>query len=277
MKKIVKVWHVLTLFGLLFVFFPRTVSAANDMQLPAGVLISDDQGISLTKSEGYFFNLKQLFPGDRITREIDIKNKRDATIGVSMKIIPIKVSGPINLIKNIDMVIKYNDKVIFDGNLASQDKSIFKTGSEIQLGRIAANSDNRLHVELYVSPNIPIEDLINVESEAIVRWEVAALAIEDPKVDPFPEPSETEPSDTEPSDTEPSESVPIEVVDPPKIQPNPSVPDVPIVKPLDKPTIRPGYLPQLGEKADMLIILAIIAIAWTLYVYVFVYKKEIDT
>lgn len=187
MKKLVKVLSFLTMFGLLFVIFPNKVEAAKDTQLPKGVLVTDENGISLTKSEGYFFNVTNLFPGDTIKRELEIRNERSEAIGIDIDIVPISYSGPINLIKKTDMKWTYEDKVIFEGNLVNQDKKVYEKGSSIQLGKLPANSVKKIEIELYVNPEIPIKDLLNAESEAVVRWDVKASAdeIKKPTVKPL--------------------------------------------------------------------------------------------
>lgn len=176
MKKLVDLLIALTIFGLLFVISPGNVDAADNTELPKGVLLMDDNGVSLTKSEGYFFNLSNLFPGDKIVREIEIKNNRSEDIGIKINISPIKTTGPINLINMIDMKWTYGDKVIFNGNLANEGKKVYDQGSAVYLGKLPANSVQKLVVDLYVSSEIPIKDLLNEPSEAIVRWDVKATA-----------------------------------------------------------------------------------------------------
>lgn len=187
MKKLVKVIFVLTMFGLLFIICPKTVVLANETEIPKGVLVMDDRGVSLTKSEGYFFNLTDLFPGDTITREIEVKNDRSEDIGIVINVMPIKFTGPINLIKMIDMKWTYEDKVIFDGNLASESKKIADKGSSIYLGKLPANSVRHIVVDLDVSSDIPVKDLLNEPSEATVKWDVKATTedIKKPIVKPL--------------------------------------------------------------------------------------------
>ncbi|MEG0255831.1 LPXTG cell wall anchor domain-containing protein [Vagococcus sp.] len=187
MKKLVKVICFLTMFGLLFIIFPKKTDAAKEIEIPKGVLVTDNQGVSLTKSEGYFFNLKDLFPGDSVVREVEIKNNRSEEVGMKIDIVPLSFTGPVNLIKLIDMKWTYDDKVIFNGNLVSQDKNEFEKGSSIDLGKIPANTIRKLKIDLYVSPEITIKDLIKAESEAVVRWDVKATAndVKEPKVEPL--------------------------------------------------------------------------------------------
>ena len=187
MKKLVDLLIALTMFGLLFVISPGNVDAADNKEIPKGVLLMDDKGVSLTDVNGYFFNLTDLFPGDKIIREIEIRTDRSEDIGIKIDVVPIKFTGPINLIQKVDMKWTYEGKVIFEGNLANQSKKIVDKGSAVYFGKLPAKSVRKMVVELYVSPDIPIKDLMNESSEAVVRWDVKATAedIKEPVVKPL--------------------------------------------------------------------------------------------
>ncbi|MGO3732198.1 MAG: hypothetical protein ACTJHC_03360 [Vagococcus sp.] len=188
MKKFILSVSLFFLFML--IMHPVEMDAAKDIQLPKGVIVGDEQGGTITKNGNYFFKLKELFPGDYISRDIDIENKRNEPYELEMEIEPLEQKGPVNLIKDIEMKMTYNSDSIFKGNLVSEDKNETQVGSTINFGKIEPGSHQTVHIDLHVNPYIPLSNIKAAESMALVRWHFNFKSISDKTpVTPITKPS----------------------------------------------------------------------------------------
>lgn len=160
---------LLILLFLSLVFFPtRTIAEA--INLPEGFLISDDQGMSVTKNGGYFFKLNDLFPGDTVTRKLTIKSTSKEDHTLKMYLEPISNQGPADLLKNMEMQLTYDQQLIFDGNLVNQNKDIIDVGTEIDFGTIKGQSETTIDIVIDVQFDVPWEHFVKEQSKATVRW-----------------------------------------------------------------------------------------------------------
>lgn len=154
--------------------FPMKSEAADTTNLPDGFLIGDSQGINVTKSGGYFFNLDGLLPGDTITRNLVIQNTRSEDYNLKMVIQPISSTGPVDLIEKMTMAFTLDNQVVYDGNLVSQVANQTAEGTEIDFGVIKGNSTRTMSIDLAVKTDIPWEDFQKGTSTAKVKWTFVA-------------------------------------------------------------------------------------------------------
>lgn len=159
---------------ILFLITPTTAKAAEQINVPDGFLIGDDQGIAVTKTGGYFFNLEGLLPGDSITRNLVIQNTKKEDYTLKMSIQPISTVGPINLLEKITMEFNLGNQKIYDGNLVSENQDKTDQGTEIDLGTIAAGSEQTMTIDLKMKTDVPWEKFKAGESKAKVRWTFVA-------------------------------------------------------------------------------------------------------
>jgi LPXTG-motif cell wall-anchored protein len=159
---------------LLFLIAPPITEAAEQINVPDGFLIGDDQGITVTKTGGYFFNLEGLLPGDRITRNLIIQNTKKEDYTLKMLIEPVSTVGPINLLEKMTMEFNIGDRKIYDGNLVNEDQRKTDQGTEIDFGTIAAGSKQTMSIVLKMKTDVPWEKFKAGESKAKVRWTFVA-------------------------------------------------------------------------------------------------------
>ena len=201
MNRIRKLLVMLTM--LFFCLVAPALVDAEKINVPDGLLIGDDTGISVTEDGGYFFNLSDLMPGDTITRNLVIQNNRKDDYRLKMIITPKSHKGPINLIESMQMTFTYNGKMIYDGNLSSDEAGKTVDAREIDFGIVSAGSKQTMAIELKVLQNISFDEFMAGSSEAIVTWTFEADR--DKEVPPsLSEPEDpTAPSTSPPSTTKP--------------------------------------------------------------------------
>lgn len=174
--KVNRLKQLLSLCALCFfvLIAPINTEAAEQINVPDGFLIGDDQGITVTKTGGYFFNLEGLLPGDSITRNLVIQNTKKEDYTLKMVIEPISTVGPINLLETMTMTFNIGNQKIYDGNLVSEDQEKTNQGTEIDFGTIAAGSEQTMTIELKMKTDVPWEKFKAGESKAKVRWTFVA-------------------------------------------------------------------------------------------------------
>ena len=101
---------------------------------------------------------------------MNIKNDGTEEHSLKMYIEPVKNQGPANLLKNIDMVLDYNNQTIFDGNLVNQDKNNIREGTVVDFGVLSPKQEIKLAINMNVRNDIPWENFIKNKSFAVVRW-----------------------------------------------------------------------------------------------------------
>ncbi|WP_086348614.1 LPXTG cell wall anchor domain-containing protein [Candidatus Enterococcus clewellii] len=249
MNRIRKLLAVLTM--IFFCLAAPALVDAEEINIPDGFVIGDDQGLSVTENGGYFFNLSGLMPGDIITRNLVIQNNRSDDYRLKMIIAPKSHEGPVNLIESMSMVFMLNNKTIYDGNLSSNEQGETVESREIDFGVISAGSKQTMDIELKVLRNIPFDEFMSGPSEAIVTWTFIAERDE-----PLPSNS-TEPTEsTEPSVTQPT-------------TPSTTLPST------TKPS---GSYPSTGETVSKILLTlgGIFLIATVILVYLFYIRKDKD-
>mgnify|MGYP005982780083 CR=1 FL=1 len=205
---------------------PIQAQAAEQINIPEGFVIGDNQGISVTQDGGYFFNLDGLLPGDTITRDLIIQNTRNSDYSLKMIIEPVSSIGPVNLLEKMAMTFHYDGQALFDGNLVNDNGSTTES-KEVDFGTIQAGSTHTIQIKLKVKSDIPWEEFQAGESKAVTRWTFIAQSPE--------EPSDSS-SSSEPVDS--SSSVPVD----------PSSSST-----VAKPT---GSYPSTGDKPSSMLFLA---------------------
>ncbi|MBL1226777.1 LPXTG cell wall anchor domain-containing protein [Enterococcus sp. BWR-S5] len=215
MKQIRKLLAMLAM--IFFCLAAPVIVEAEEINIPDGFVIGDDQGLSVTENGGYFFNLSGLMPGDIITRNLVIQNNRSDDYRLKMIIAPKSHEGPVNLIESMSMKFTYSSTVIYDGNLSSDENGETVESRELDFGIIPAGSTQTMEIELKVLRNIPFDEFMSGPSEAIVTWTFMAERDTEPSTSDSTDPTTpstsdttgpTTPSTTQPSTTKPSGSYP---------------------------------------------------------------------
>lgn len=152
-------------------------ASAAETNLPDGFLIGEENGISVSKDGGYFFNLDDLRPGDHFKRKLIIKNFRDEAYDLKLVIEPKSKTGKIDLIENMSMQILLEDQEVYQGNLSTN-----KDGSkEVSFGLIEARSEKTVMIDLTMNDVEKWNQLyFSGPSEAEVEWQFIATYSEKP-------------------------------------------------------------------------------------------------
>ncbi|MGM0110198.1 hypothetical protein [Enterococcus sp. DIV0187] len=169
MKRLKRTIYFLLVMILSTISFQRV--SAIEANLPDGFLVGDENGISISKDGGYFFNLDDLQPGDTFKRKLIIRNFRDEAYDLKLVIQPKSKSGKIDLIENMSMRILSEEQEVFQGNLSTN-----KNGNkEVPFGLVSPRS------EKIVTINLRMNDVekwnqkyFSGPSEAEVYWQFIA-------------------------------------------------------------------------------------------------------
>lgn len=149
-----------------------TAGRAAAVGLPAGFLIGDQDGISVSADGEYIINAVGLMPGDVLTKAITIRDLTDnLETTLTMHAEPLETSGPIDLLDAIHLTLELVDNKgkttkLYDGRVrGDEDTNMIK--NPLQLGVYKTGDQATLNVRLVVDENIvPTEEL----SVAEVKW-----------------------------------------------------------------------------------------------------------
>ncbi|MCL2301128.1 MAG: hypothetical protein FWC27_13380 [Firmicutes bacterium] len=148
--------------------------AAETTQLPAGMLIGDQDGIHADAHGVYYIDARGLMPGDVIHKVITIQNlsqndtAAEAKIPytVSMMTEPLLTRGPVDLLDKVRLTIKLEGQVIYDGR-SRGDGPPDMTVTPLQLGTYELGARKILDVTLTVAPDMEVHE---EKSEADFKW-----------------------------------------------------------------------------------------------------------
>jgi hypothetical protein len=153
-----------------------SVSAAESTttNLPAGILIGDQDGIHVDAHGYYYIDARGLKPGDVITKTVTLQNleHNDRTpegkvpYTLSMTAEPLFSRGPVDLLDATHLTIKLDGRIIYDGTCRGNGNPNM-IEKALPLGDYAVGDRRQLDFTLTVDPNM---QLFEEKSEADFRW-----------------------------------------------------------------------------------------------------------
>ena len=177
---------VLCLCVLSVVISGTTVGAvpATTRNLPAGILIGDQDGIYVDANGYYYIEACDLNPGDVNYKKITVQNlsQNDRTpegkvpYVLSMTAEPLFFSGPVNLFDETNLIITLDGKLVYDGSCRG-DGNPNMIDNALPLGTYDVGDRHTLEFTITVSPDMP---RYWEKSQADFRWQFYAYkTIED--------------------------------------------------------------------------------------------------
>jgi len=169
---------LLLLFVFASVFSGTMASAAAEASvtnLPAGILIGDQDGIHVDAHGYYYIDARGLHPGDVIRKTVTVQNysKNDRSpegklpYVLSMTAEPLFSSGPVDLLDETHLAIRLDGKVIYDGPCRGNG-SPNMIDQALPLGIYAPGDQRTLAFTLTVSSDITLS--WDEKSEADFLW-----------------------------------------------------------------------------------------------------------
>jgi len=147
--------------------FSGTAVSAAATDLPPGVLIGDQNGIKVSVNGTYFINADALQAGDIITKQLTILNTESYGYDISMTAEPIDESGPLKLLDEVNLILKLDGNVIYDGRVRGDD-GVNMIRNALQLGNYQSGTQRTLDITLTVSPEM--KKYYWNASEALFKW-----------------------------------------------------------------------------------------------------------
>ena len=155
------------------VFSGATVSAAT-ANLPAGLLIGDNDGIHVSGDGNYFIYADNMRAGDVINKTLSIYNtENDKPFSLSMTAKPLFSEGRIDLLDRISLELKLNGNVIYSGRVRGTD-GVNMVDNALQLGKFAYNDRATMEIHLKLDEDIPIGYFYD-KNVAEVAWNFLAI------------------------------------------------------------------------------------------------------
>lgn len=169
---------ILSVLCIAVVLSGTTVSATAN-NLPAGFLIGDHDGISVTRDGEYFINAVELEPGDVITKTLTIRNTEEGTpFKLTMTAEPLQTTGPVDLLDVVHLELKLDGKVVYDGRIRG-DEGVNMIQNALNLGQYAYGDSKVMNIVLTVSEDMkPSKE----KSTADIGWRF--YAVRDEAADP---------------------------------------------------------------------------------------------
>ncbi|MGL4106844.1 hypothetical protein [Clostridium sp. LP20] len=117
---------------LIFIFITVTgVNPSAVSNTPPNVKLDGNaSGIVYIPEDEPFLMKNNMLPGDRITRTLEIENNYNVPYKLYLRAERVSPEDDQNLLDNLNLVITYNEEVIYDGNATGQDG----LSSDIDLG-----------------------------------------------------------------------------------------------------------------------------------------------
>lgn len=159
--------------------------AVKDTELPHGILIGDQDGISVDRYGYYYIDIRGLLPGENYRKTLTIQNletngrnpESQIAYTVTLASEPLFARGPVNLLDKVHMTIKLNGETIYDGRVRG-DGTPDMTETPLNLGVYAIGDRRTMEITLTVAPDMEMHE---EKSEADFRWHFyAARNVEAP-------------------------------------------------------------------------------------------------
>lgn len=149
-------------------------SAAEITELPSGVLIGDSDGIQVDSHGDYYIDVRNLKPGDIISKTITIQNldqessSAEAKIPYTVTMMAQKISaeGPLDLFDEVHLTLELEGKVVYEGSCRG-DGTPEMIDTPLDLGTYAIGDRKTLEVTLEVSHSMEMHEEI---SKADFKW-----------------------------------------------------------------------------------------------------------
>lgn len=144
----------------LFWLISLPVCAAAE-ELPSGMVIGDDQGISVRKNGEYLLEVNDVMPGKSWNSTISIINmEKDMSYHLSMLISPPTVTGSLDLSKAIQMTLRYEKTIVYQGPVSGISSDMNLQNKALDLGTFKAGDSRALEVELSLSGEYTKKDFV---------------------------------------------------------------------------------------------------------------------
>lgn len=146
-------------------------------------------GIVYIPGDEPFLLGKEMVPGDKITRTLEIKNKHNKSYKLYLKAQRVTPEENYDLLEAINLKITYKDKILYEGPVSGKEGM----KENIDLGTYKPGDEENLVAAVEFDSNISASDSNYWNKEAQVDWIFTAQATEDIS-NPVTPPSITGPS-----------------------------------------------------------------------------------
>jgi len=154
---------------------------AAEAELPPGVLIGDQSGLTVSESGEYFINADSLEAGDVITKQLEIRNLESYTYNIFMRAEPLEETGPLHLLNEVKCTLTLDGKVLYDGRVRG-DEGFNMILESLDLGTYESGKQRTLIIKLIVNPEM--KKYYWTASEAFFKWHFYAARPEEKSEQP---------------------------------------------------------------------------------------------
>lgn len=149
-------------------------------ELPQGMVIGDDKGITAQPNGDYFVNVTDVLPGKQWHTTISIVNmEKDVPYQLTMLVSPAEVSGSLDLSKAIQMTLTYEGKVVYQGPASGISETQSLQSTPLNLGTFSAGDSRALEVDYSLSGEYTKQDFVQKNSMDNV-WTFYAVKTSEP-------------------------------------------------------------------------------------------------
>jgi len=145
--------------------FSGTAASAAATNLPAGMLIGDQNGIRVDVDGAYFISADALEAGDVITKRLTIRNTEPYSYRLSMTAEPLEETGPLRLLDEVRCTLRLDGKVLYDGRVRGNDGADMIRNA-LDLGAYQSGGQKNLDITLTVNRDMRNDSA----SEAYFKW-----------------------------------------------------------------------------------------------------------
>jgi len=159
---------------LIVAVFSGPVAYAAATNLPAGILIGDQNGIQVSVDGEYFIDWEGLNASDTLTKRLNIHNMEPYSYKISMTAEPLEETGPLHLLDEVSVTLKLDGKVIYDGRVRGDD-GINMILNALDLGNYNSGDQRVLDISMKVDPDM--KKYYWKISEAFFKWNFYAVRV----------------------------------------------------------------------------------------------------
>jgi len=141
--------------------------AAAAAELPPGVLIGDQNGLTVPVSGEYFIDADGLEAGDVITKQLEIRNLESYSYKIFMRAEPLDETGPLHLLDEVKCTLTLDGTVLYNGRVRG-DEGINMILESLDLGTYNSGEQRTLEIKLTVNPEM--KQYYWTASEAFFKW-----------------------------------------------------------------------------------------------------------
>jgi hypothetical protein len=158
-------------------------AAAETVNLPAGILIGDQDGVQVDEHGEYYIDARGLKPGDVIHKVLTIQNLEQndkspegkAPYTLTMTAEPLLSAGPVDLLEKVHLTLKLDGKIIYEGpSRGNGTPNMIEKA--LNLGAYKLGERRILDVTLKVDPAL---QLFEKKSEADFKWHFYAYRVKE--------------------------------------------------------------------------------------------------